>query len=342
MSRLRHHPVALAVVALLGFLAAWARRTRAHNPTPGLPARVTSTVVADDGRELYVEIGGQEDTDLTVVLVHGFLARSAEFDPQWEHLWGRVRLVRYDHRGHGRSGRSTRASDIDQLGRDLGRVIDDTTPTGPVVLVGHSMGGISILALAEQRPELIGDRVQGVGLLGSGAGHYIDGHPIENAVRFLSRRGAFGPMLLVLRLLSPIHERLRPRNTRLMRAVTRFLLFGSADANPSLVAQVHAMLGEPPLSTAAGLHGALLRHDKRAALAVLRRVPVVIVAGDDDRLTRIEHSYAMKDDIGQSAELVVLPGVGHALTRSAPHEVNAALDDLLARVRQSRRLETTA
>jgi pimeloyl-ACP methyl ester carboxylesterase len=325
--------VTLVVLGLLGLLATWARRTRRHKPLPGTPAREALAVTAEDGRELHVELGGRADADLTVVLAHGLLARSAEFDPQWEHLQGRTRVVRYDHRGHGGSGRSARASDIDQLGRDLGRVIDAAAATESVVLVGHSMGGMAILALAQQRPELFGPRVRGCALLASGAGHYIDGHPFENATRWLSRRGVFGPVLLLLRLLSPLNERLRPRGTRLMRRVTRSLMFGSDDASPSLVAQVQQMIGEPPLSTAAGLHGALLRHDKRAALGVLRNIPVSLVSGSDDRLVRVEHSRAMKQELGSSAELVVLPGVGHSLTRTAPADVNAAIDRLLERAR---------
>jgi pimeloyl-ACP methyl ester carboxylesterase len=322
----------LALAAWLGVLAVWARRTRTQPAMPSLPPDAVGTVRADDGQTLHVELGGTQDAPIAVVFVHGFLARSAEFDPQWEPLLGRVRLVRYDHRGHGGSSRSRKASDVDQLGRDLGRVLDEVVPTGDVVLVGHSMGGMTVMALAQRRPELFGTRVRGVALLGTGAGHYIDGHPIENAARWLSRRRLFDPALLLLRLLAPVHERLRPRNTAGMRRLTRWLLFGSEDANRSLVAQVQQMLEEPPLSTASMLHGALLRHDKVDALQVLRAVPVVIVAGEDDRLIRVEHSYAMASDLGDAAELVVLPGVGHVLTRSAPHEVNAALDRLLARV----------
>src|SRR3712207_8134062 len=53
-----------------------------------------------------------------------------------------------------RSGRSgwtplTRAT-IDRTGRDLGQVLDAVVPSGPVVLAGHSMGGMSVMALARQ------------------------------------------------------------------------------------------------------------------------------------------------------------------------------------------------
>jgi pimeloyl-ACP methyl ester carboxylesterase len=318
--------------ALLGLLAAWARRTRTQPPMPGIEPDERREVLADDGTRLNVEIGGRTGSELTVVFVHGFLARAGEFDPQWESVLGRARLVRYDHRGHGRSGPSRKATDIDQLGRDLGRVLDEVVPTGPVALVGHSMGGMTVMALAEQRPELFGDRVRGVLLLATGAGHDIPGHPFENAARFVGRRKLLAPSLLVLRLLAPLHEALRPRSTWLMRRAVRFLLFGSQDATKPLVAQVQQMLEETPLTTAASLHGALLRHDKRDALRVLRAVPVVVVGAQDDRLTRVEHSYAMAEDLGPSAELVVVPGAGHALNRSRPHDVNVALHRLLDRV----------
>ena len=81
----------------------------------------------------------------------------------------------WDQRGHGRSGwTQLTAATIDRTGRDLGEVLDATTPTGPVVLAGHSMGGMSILALARQRPELFGDRVVGVFLLATSAGGLVE------------------------------------------------------------------------------------------------------------------------------------------------------------------------
>ncbi len=84
----------------------------------------------------------------------------------------------YDQRSHGRSDHGEpELTSIDQLGRDLGCVIDTLAPRGPIVLIGHSMGGMSVLALAEQRPELFApkrrgraQRVVGVALLSTSAG----------------------------------------------------------------------------------------------------------------------------------------------------------------------------
>ena len=77
---------------------------------------------------------------------------------------------------------------IDQLGRDLKAVIDAAVPEGPLVLVGHSMGGMTVMALADQYPELIRDRVVGVAFVGTSSGRLGEvnfGLPVAgvNAVR---------------------------------------------------------------------------------------------------------------------------------------------------------------
>src|SRR3954466_11908950 len=139
-------------------------------PPPG-----SRTVRTDDGVDLHVEVDENPGSPLTVVLAHGFTARLAEWELQREALRPRARLVLFDQRGHGRSGwtKLTKAT-IDRTGRDLGEVLDATTPEGPVVLAGHSMGGMSILALPRQRPELFGDRVVGVFLLATSAGGLVE------------------------------------------------------------------------------------------------------------------------------------------------------------------------
>ncbi|HVE99586.1 MAG TPA: alpha/beta hydrolase [Mycobacteriales bacterium] len=319
-----------ALTALVG-LALWARRTRPAPPTPSPHAAETRSVHADDGTALHVEVGGAATAATTVVFVHGFLARSGEFDAQWEHLGSRARLVRFDHRGHGCSGRIRGACDVECLAHDLGQVVDEVAPVGPVVLVGHSMGGMTVLALAAERPEMFGEHVTGVALIASAAGHDIPGHPVENAFRWLARRRFLAVLLWLLRVVAPVQERLRPRGTRGMRMVVRWALFGRADASPDLVRQTQRMLEEPPMRTVAALQGAILRHDKRDSLGVLARVPVAIVVGSDDRLTRAEHSRVMAREIGDAADLVVLPGVGHTLMQTRPVEVNSALDRLLDR-----------
>ena len=139
------------------------------------------TVIADDGVPLHVEVDEVDPApprgdagprpEVTVVFVHGYALNLDSWHFQRAAYRGLVRAVYYDQRSHGRSGRSTREhATIDQLGLDLAAVIDAVVPDGPVVLVGHSMGGMTVVALAEQHPELFGDKVVGVGLVSTTAG----------------------------------------------------------------------------------------------------------------------------------------------------------------------------
>jgi pimeloyl-ACP methyl ester carboxylesterase len=78
--------------------------------------------------------------------VHGLAGDASVFDPLCQELEGSVRLIRYDQRGHDRSGWvGPRSATVRQLGRDLGRVLDQRAGTGPVVLAGHSLGGMVVL-----------------------------------------------------------------------------------------------------------------------------------------------------------------------------------------------------
>jgi pimeloyl-ACP methyl ester carboxylesterase len=324
---------AISLVLWLLNLLRWHRATRPE-PLPDAPAGST-TVRTEDGLALHAQVGGRPDSDLTIVFVHGFLARTLEFDMQWNHYADKARLIRYDHRNHGRSDRApSRTIDVGSLARDLRSVLEQLAPDGRVVLVGHSMGGMTVLALALQDPELFIRRVAGVGLISTGAGHYIDGHRVENALRWASRRRLLALNLAVFRLLAPLLEPFRPRRTRTMRRVTREVMFGTADVDPATLSMTHPLLEEPVLSTFASLHGALLRHDALDALPALRHKPIAIITGAEDRLTRPEHSRRMAQDIGSNAVLTVIPGAGHVVNQTRPGEVNAALDQLLTAVTQ--------
>ena len=319
-------------LALLNLLR-WARRTR---PELLPPAPVGSTsVTAPDGTLLHVQVGGLEDAAVTMVFVHGLLARTIEFDAQWQHFSGRARLVRYDHRNHGRSGRSGRVIDVETLADDLACVLRSCAPTGAVLLVGHSMGGMAALALARDHPQLVQDRVRGLALLATGAGHYLPGRHGENVVRWTSRHRLLVAPLAAARVLAPVLERIRPRRTHLVRGATRRLLFGSTDADPATVAMTQELVEGPPLATLASLQGALLRHDVLSVLPRLAGLPVLVLTGSDDRLVRPEHSVRMAQDLGPQAELVVVPGAGHVVNQTKPDETNAALSRLLARVAQT-------
>ena len=314
-------------------------------PRDGPAPPGSRTVTTDDGIDLHVEVDGVDGAaggtagaaPLTVVFAHGFTARLAEWELQRAAVRDRARLVLFDHRGHGRSAwtRLTAAT-IDRTGRDLGQVLDATAQDGPVVLAGHSMGGMSILALARQRPELFGDRVAGVFLLATSAGGLVSTGLFGALVRWIRRLGLLRPYLRVLQFLAPLIERLRRPGTVVGRQAVRRWLFGADDADPDAVRLVQALLEETPFTVSVAFYSTFLDHDETAALPVLRRVPVTVVAATDDRLTPASHSRLIAETIGDTCELVVVPGAGHSVNFTRPAVVDRALHDLLDRVEAGR------
>jgi pimeloyl-ACP methyl ester carboxylesterase len=304
-------------------------------PSPsGPPPPGSRTVVTDDGVRLHVEVEDAESA-LTVVFAHGFTARLAEWELQRAALRGRARLVLWDQRGHGRSAATPlHDATIDRTGRDLGQVLDATTPTGPVVLAGHSMGGMSIMALARQRPELFGPRVVGVFLLATSAGGLVETGILGWLVKAVRKLGLLPLYLRGLQLVAPLLERFRWRGSPLARWVTRRLLFGRDDADPAHVRMVQDLLEETPYPVTAAFYATFLDHDETASLDVLRRVPVTVVAAAHDRLTPVAHGRRMAEEIGESAELVVVPGAGHSVNLTRTAVVDRALLDLLDRAEQ--------
>ena len=298
-------------------------------PPPG--SRVVTT---DDGVDLHVEFDGPPASPLTVVFSHGFTARLAEWELQRRALRDRYRLVFWDQRGHGRSA-ATALPDatIDRTGRDLGQVLDAVVPSGPVVLVGHSMGGMSIMALARRRPELFGPRVVGAFLLATSAGGLVDSGLVGRMVKLVRWLRLLPVYLWWLQLVAPLLERFRHRGSAAGRWFTRRFLFGNRlDADATSVRVVQDLLEETPFPVTAAFYATFLDHEEYDALPVLGRVPVTVVAATHDRLTPAAHGKRLAREIGDGAELVVVHGAGHSVNLTRNDVVDRALLDLLGRI----------
>ncbi len=300
----------------------------------GPPPPGSRTVRTDDGVDLHVEFDGPEDAPVTLVFCHGFTARLGEWQLQREAVRDRARLVLWDHRGHGRSSwADPTTATIDRTARDLGLVLDAVVPAGqPVVLAGHSMGGMTVMAYARQRPEEIGTRVVGAFLLATSAGGLVAEGLLGRAVALLRRLHLLRLYLWWLRLLAPLLERYRRRGTRIGARYMRKYLFGRDDATPEAVRVVQDMLEETPLTVTMAFYGTFLDHDEEAALPVLGRVPVTVVAAEYDRLTPAAHGRRLAELLGERAELVVVPGAGHSVNMTRTAVVDEALLALLDRV----------
>ncbi|MCF2530105.1 alpha/beta fold hydrolase [Yinghuangia soli] len=287
-------------------------------------------VAAEDGVELYAEVDGDPRAPLTVVLCHGYTLNMDCWHFQRAELQDDYRLVLFDQRSHGRSGRGApETSTIDQLGEDLYAVLQELVPRGPMVLVGHSMGGMTIMALADQHPELFGRRIVGVALLNTSAGKWATvtlGIPAAGAR--LLHRVAPGVMRTLGRRAALVEAGRRAARD-LVYVFTERYAFDS-DVDPTVVRFTDRMISATPIDVIAEFFPAFETHDKLAALPVLGRVPTLVVGGAGDLMTPASHSEAIHDALPDS-ELVVVPESGHLTPLEHPEVVNAALRGLLAR-----------
>ncbi|MDI1289144.1 MAG: alpha/beta hydrolase [bacterium] len=291
-------------------------------------------VPADDGTLLHIEVDEAPGADsLTVVFCHGYALNLDSWHYQRQAFRGKARLVFYDQRSHGRSGRAEFDSHhIDQLGRDLASVIDAVASTGPLLLVGHSMGGMSIMAFAEQRPEVIVDRVFGVALISTTAGGVNSGllglPPFLGSI--LQRLAA--PVATAVARQKSLVERSRWSDSDLGLLLTRMYSFGSA--TPDEAGRfVAAMVAATPIDVIAEFLPAIQAHDKNAALGLFQSAELLVVVGSSDRLTPREQSDEIVKHV-PGAEYVVIPEAGHMVTVERPELVNDALLALLDRVRR--------
>ncbi len=293
------------------------------------------TVVTDDGVDLHVEIdeydapaGRRFAPELTVVFVHGYSLSLDSWHFQRAAYRGRVRTVFYDQRSHGRSGRSTPGhATIEQLGRDLSVVLDTVAPDGPVVLIGHSMGGMTIIALAEEHPELFGDRIVGVGLISTTAGGLevhrvlVPGLP-SNVGGQLAQR-----LVTVLGRGHRAVDGVRRIGRSIALVATDELAFGD-DVPASYVEFVDQMLSATPFEVVAEFFPNFSALDKFETVKALSVVPTAIICGTEDKLTSIAHSRKLHAHIGRST-LLECEGAGHMVIMERHEDVNAELDKLL-------------
>jgi pimeloyl-ACP methyl ester carboxylesterase len=293
-------------------------------------------VVASDGITIHVEVDGDQAAPLTVVFAHGFTLRMDAFHFQRRELGDTARLVFYDHRSHGASGRSaSKNCTINQLGKDLHAVLQAVAPNGPVVLVGHSMGGMTILALADQHPELFGERIAGVALLSTSTGELAK--TIVGLPGWASRivNPTVPQLARLVRRRATLLERNRRIGTDFAYIVTRYLSYGP-DAPPSLVDFMEKMLTDTSIEVMSEFFDTFLSHDKLKALDVLRALPVLISCGDRDVLTPLAHSELMAEEL-PDAELQVIHGAGHMAKLEHYRDVNDALRRLMARAVETSR-----
>jgi pimeloyl-ACP methyl ester carboxylesterase len=250
----------------------------------------------------------------TVVLAHGWTLSRESWAPVVREVQSHraVRVVTYDQRGHGRSTwGSVRAQSIKALADDLAAVIDAAAPTGPLVLGGHSMGGMTVLAYAGAHRSAFRDRVRGVALVSTTAS--IEGRREARGEELAMALAARVPLLRA--------------GMFVPSRVLRDLNFGE-NPDKQHVREMTRIMGRTSLATMGRYFASIRDHDETSALAELAGVPTHVLVGSKDRLTPVRWARSLHDGIPDS-RLTVVPGKGHLLTHEATDVVADAVIELV-------------
>ncbi|WP_199433912.1 alpha/beta fold hydrolase [Qaidamihabitans albus] len=299
---------------------------------PAVPGKSRTVVrpspfVTGDGTALHVELAGPREAATTLVLVHGW----TQDRRTWNRVVGQLpperRVLRYDLRGHGASAPARPGTaTIDRLADDLAELLTARVPDGRLVLAGHSMGGMTIMALADRHPRLVGDRVDGVAFVATSCGG-LD--RITLGLPGVAGSGAARAERRLADLLVSYRRDALPVRPAAARAGARWLVFGRRPRRAD-VASVADQLRRAHPASIGGFQQDISLHDRRTALAALRTTRTVVLAGDRDRLCPLPHAEAIAAEL-PGARLVRCPGAGHMLPQERPHEVAAQLTRECAR-----------
>jgi pimeloyl-ACP methyl ester carboxylesterase len=302
--------------------------------------RERSEITVADGVRLQVELSGPAKAPLTVVLLHGWCLDRRTWHQQIEALEALTdnapRIITYDSRGHGRSGSTQlRSATLSQLGDDLAEVLRRFAPKGPVVLAGHSLGGMAIMEYAHTYPEEFAERVAGLLFVSTTAeGHTHTRYGLPQHLATLMRAGeTIGAGVLARAGAWRPHRAVMPA----LRPAIRWLLFG--DEYPDVALRVTMKsVGHTSLRSIGGFRASVGAQQRLETLAALGDVPAAVLVGDRDRLTPPPCARSIAEAL-PGTELTVFPGAGHMLMLERPDEVSAALVAIVQRAARSTRPE---
>ncbi|MET0767965.1 MAG: alpha/beta hydrolase, partial [Aeromicrobium sp.] len=249
----------------------------------------------------------------TIVFVHGWMCDLDTWHFQRLALRDHARLVFMEQRSHGRSGRSgPRNSSLHDMADDLRRVLDAHAAEGPVVIVGHSMGGMAVMQLAQLDPELFDDRVKGVVLVSTSAGKLMRRSP---GLRFV---------VPLAKAATPLLDWGREFNSH---AIIRRWAFGP-HAQPSIVDMADEMILRVPTSVVLNFYDNFVELDLGAGLDAISRCRTSVVCGTKDVMTPFSHSRWLARPIS-GAELVPVNDAGHMVMLEEHEQVTEAIERVL-------------
>ncbi|ORW24585.1 hypothetical protein AWC17_03275 [Mycobacterium nebraskense] len=272
-----------------------------------------------DGVSLRVDDAGQLHPDHTVIFVHGLCLSRRSWSTHIQRLraryGGAVRIISYDHRGHGDSSSApVRTYRVEQLADDLACVMTALAISGPCTVVAHSMGAMTVLAYLARPPAQRPVNPGALILVATAAGK-------------LRRRG-LGRLLStpLLPALARAAQHIPDPALRQLLAPACVTLAAIQRCAPAatLPSVVAAALRSTPPATAIGFLADLRSYNHYPTLPAVRS-RTVIVSGECDPLTPPSHARDIAAAI-PGATHICIPGAGHMLPQQAPAVIDRLID----------------
>jgi pimeloyl-ACP methyl ester carboxylesterase len=308
------------------------RADRSRDRLPDLPPPSrTLTVRAADGTPLHAEVFGPPD-GYPIVLTHGFVCALRVWAYQIADLASDYRVIAFDHRGHGRSGVPRRGGySLEHLASDLDSVLEATlAPHERALIVGHSMGGITIAAWSDHYRDKVRHRADAVALVNTTTGDLLRKLKLLQVPRELSLARSLAGRAFV----SGFGGFPLPGLARIPSNYCIAMLALAAGADRSAVNLVADLFAQTSPAGRGGAARMLVESVGQHYLSLDGlTVPTLVIGSERDRLTPISQARRIARTAPNVVGLVELPG-GHCSMLEQHDEVTRQLRGLAEMVTQ--------
>lgn len=277
-----------------------------------LPSK-TLSLDRPDGSRLNIEVYG-DDNRPTILFSHGWTLDSSAWDYLKQDLTQRYRLVMWDLAGLGKSKRPlNKDHSIEKMAHDLAAVISATaTPErSPFVLVGHSIGGMIQQTFCRIHREHLHATVKGMVLL-----HTTYTNPVRTNLARILMTVIEKPVLVPLNYLTIVLAPLawlsnwQSYFNGSLQFSSRFTSFSGKQTRRQLDHGARLLAAAWPATVGRG-NFAMTAFDEEKALGAID-IPVLVIGGQDDRLTISSASDHMGELLPKSKNIRIASGhFGH-------------------------------
>ncbi|MCA9300843.1 MAG: alpha/beta hydrolase, partial [Phycisphaerales bacterium] len=293
-------------------------------------------VTLPDGRRLHVVIKGVGEP--TLLLESGAGGPHADWDAVIDDLALTTRVVAYDRAGYGWSDPSSETSP-DAITADLAAGLDALAMDGPLVLVGHSIGGPYVRHFATTH----GDRIAGIVLIDSSHEDQVDRMPPQmiammRTMTKVTQAAAFASRFGLFRALDAVGA--NPFAFEGMSDERRAMSLRSSNARTYAreMASIESTLSQIRGTTMPNADTPLLVLSATAQDA--SQAPPAIREHFDEFKTAWSEMQAELAHLSTNSKHVSVPGAGHYIQFDRPDVVVAEIRSMIEAIRRGEPLST--